>query len=78
MLPEECKQELVEIISWMKYKEAVYERGDFDQKVSLGKGLIAIFSGQTGTGKTIAAEVIEARVIALQALYYLYSLLLTA
>lgn len=52
----------MEIISWMKYKETVYEGSDqgsgFDQKVSLGKGLITMFFGKPGTGKTMAAEVI--------------------
>lgn len=58
ILPKECKQELVEIISWMKYKEVVYGEGGFDQKISLGKGLITMFFGKPGTGKTMAAEVI--------------------
>jgi SpoVK/Ycf46/Vps4 family AAA+-type ATPase len=52
------KDELKEIINWLKYKENVYEKGGFSQKLSLGKGLIALFAGPSGTGKTMAAEVI--------------------
>lgn len=58
ILPQECKQELEEIIDWIKYKEVVYEKSEFNKKVSLGKGLIALFYGSPGTGKTMAAEVI--------------------
>lgn len=58
ILPLECKQELEEIIGWIKYKDIVYEQSGFNKKVSLGTGLIALFFGSPGTGKTMAAEVI--------------------
>jgi SpoVK/Ycf46/Vps4 family AAA+-type ATPase len=38
----------------------VWEAWGFAAKVSLGKGLTALFSGLPGTGKTMAAEVIAA------------------
>ena len=36
----------------------VYHDWGFDDKLSLGKGLNIMFSGASGTGKTMAAEVI--------------------
>jgi SpoVK/Ycf46/Vps4 family AAA+-type ATPase len=42
----------------VKYRERVYGEWGFDQKLSLGKGLSVLFSGPSGTGKTMAAEII--------------------
>jgi SpoVK/Ycf46/Vps4 family AAA+-type ATPase len=36
----------------------VYDRWGFGKKLSLGKGLIALFSGPSGTGKTLSAEIL--------------------
>ena len=40
------------------HKEHVLNTWGFDQKLSLGKGATALFAGPSGTGKTMAAEVI--------------------
>ena len=58
VLPSEKKSQLLEILNYVKYKEQVFTNWGFDKKVSLGKGLNVIFSGQSGTGKTMAAEII--------------------
>ncbi len=52
------KSVLREICNQAKYKHIVYENWGFNNKLSLGKGLNIIFSGPSGTGKTMAAEVI--------------------
>ncbi|MGH7807138.1 MAG: ATP-binding protein, partial [Thermodesulfobacteriota bacterium] len=42
-----------------KYRHIVYGNWGFSRKLSLGKGLNALFSGPSGTGKTMAAEIIS-------------------
>lgn len=57
VLPENKKAQLKEIINYFKYKQIVYRNWGFDCKLSLGKGLSVLFSGPSGTGKTMAAEI---------------------
>ena len=39
----------------VKYRHVVYGKWGFERKLSLGKGLNILFSGPSGTGKTMAA-----------------------
>ncbi|MEP0873408.1 AAA family ATPase [Trichocoleus desertorum AS-A10] len=55
--PDQLTQ-LQELCNQAKYRQLVYEEWGFEQKLSLGKGVNALFSGLPGTGKTMAAEVI--------------------
>jgi SpoVK/Ycf46/Vps4 family AAA+-type ATPase len=57
LAPDQLAQ-LREICARSKYQRVVYAEWGFDRKLSLGKGLNALFSGHPGTGKTMAAEVI--------------------
>ena len=58
VLPEEKMRQLREIQVHVRYKGLVYTDWGFEEKLSLGKGLNVLFSGPSGTGKTMAAEVI--------------------
>lgn len=58
VLPDEKRTQLKEICNYVKYRHVVYDKWGFDKKLSLGKGLNALFFGSSGTGKTMAAEVI--------------------
>ncbi|RPI74495.1 MAG: ATP-binding protein, partial [Desulfobacteraceae bacterium] len=58
VLPAEPLALLREIIAQVKHHKTVYYEWGFDRKLSLGKGLNIIFSGPSGTGKTMAAEII--------------------
>ncbi|NIM14549.1 MAG: AAA family ATPase [Candidatus Aminicenantes bacterium] len=58
VLPLDKLQQLKEIYNYVKFRHLVYYDWGFDRKFSLGKGLNALFSGSTGTGKTMAAEII--------------------
>jgi DNA polymerase III delta prime subunit len=58
VLPADRHQQLKEICTYVKYRIKVYEQWGFDRKLSSGKGLTALFSGASGTGKTMAAEVL--------------------
>ncbi len=58
ILPANQKNQLQEICDQVKFRRVVYDDWGFGQKLALGKGLSALFSGPPGTGKTMAAEVI--------------------
>ena len=58
VLPPDQQAQLQELCYQAKYQHLVYGDWGFERKLSLGKGLNALFSGPPGTGKTMAAEVI--------------------
>lgn len=58
VLPMDKFQQLKEICSHVKYRQLVYSTWGFGSKFSLGKGLNILFSGSSGTGKTMGAEII--------------------
>ena len=57
VLPPERMAQLVEIVNHLKYRGRVYEEWGFDGKLAMGKGLNVLFAGPSGTGKTMAADV---------------------
>ena len=58
VLPADRMAQLRELCNTVKYRAVVYEDWGFDRKLSLGKGLNVLFAGPSGTGKTMAAEII--------------------
>jgi SpoVK/Ycf46/Vps4 family AAA+-type ATPase len=50
--------QLREICAWVANRHHVLGEWGFGRKLSLGKGVNALFVGPTGTGKTMAAEII--------------------
>jgi AAA+ superfamily predicted ATPase len=58
VLPPDRVQQLREITNYVKYRSLVYGEWGFDRKLAMGKGLNALFAGGSGTGKTMAAEII--------------------
>ncbi|MEB3310419.1 MAG: ATP-binding protein [Snowella sp.] len=58
VLPDLQLEQLQEICIHLKHRHTVFETWGFDRKLSLGKGVNALFAGSSGTGKTMAAEVI--------------------
>ena len=46
------------ICATIRQRPRVYDEWGFDRKLAMGKGVIALFSGPPGTGKTMAAEII--------------------
>ena len=58
VLPPDQLSQLKEICQQVRHRHVVYGDWGFDRKLSLGKGLNALFAGPPGTGKTMAAEVI--------------------
>jgi SpoVK/Ycf46/Vps4 family AAA+-type ATPase len=58
VLPPDQLAQLAEVCNQTRHLHTVYGEWGFDRKLSLGKGLTALFTGSPGTGKTMAAEVI--------------------
>jgi ATP-dependent 26S proteasome regulatory subunit len=57
ILPRDQKELLLEICSYVKHYHTVYDNWGFGRKLSRGKGLNILFAGPSGTGKTMAAEI---------------------
>lgn len=58
VLPEDRMRQLREICANLRHKHIVYFKWGFEKKLALGKGLNVLFSGPSGTGKTMAADII--------------------
>jgi AAA+ superfamily predicted ATPase len=58
VLPGDKKKQLREVEAHVKHRGTVYSQWGFDEKFSLGNGLSVLFTGPSGTGKTMAAEII--------------------
>jgi AAA+ superfamily predicted ATPase len=58
VLPEDALAQLREICQRVAHRHRVLGEWGFNAKLSLGKGVNALFAGPSGTGKTMAAEII--------------------
>ena len=58
VLPEAQLQLLHEIVAHVRQRATVYETWGFGRKSARGLGISALFAGSSGTGKTLAAEVL--------------------
>ena len=58
VLPQEAKELLHQIADQVRQRSKVYDSWGFRKKLNRGLGINALFAGDSGTGKTMAAEVI--------------------
>jgi ATP-dependent 26S proteasome regulatory subunit len=58
VLPADVFCQLREIAAQVAHRPQVYETWGFGAKLSRGRGISALFSGPSGTGKTMAAEIL--------------------
>lgn len=58
VLPSEQKELLHQITEQVSKRKRVYEDWGFRERMNRGLGISALFAGESGTGKTMAAEVI--------------------
>jgi adenylate kinase family enzyme len=65
VLAPQLRQHLDELEQQARLRWSVYEEWDFGRLCPLGKGISALFAGPSGTGKTMAAQVL-ARVLGLE------------
>src|SRR5438046_5234190 len=61
ILPPDRKQELVEIVDQVLLARRVLDDWKFREQLPYGRGISALFSGPSGTGKTMAAMGIAKR-----------------
>ena len=58
VLPPHLREHLAELEHQVRLRAAVYEDWGFERLCPLGRGITALFSGPSGTGKTMAAQVL--------------------
>lgn len=58
VLPPDTLRQLKEVVNTVEQRPTVYGRWGFGRKLALGKGSNALFAGESGTGKTMAADII--------------------
>jgi len=58
VLSKDTLRHLREICQHVRHRRRVFTDWNFDKRISMGKGTSALFSGPSGTGKTMAAEII--------------------
>lgn len=58
ILPQEQKQQLRQICNRVLYEHIVYDEWGYDALLPYGRGVCMLFAGKSGTGKTMAAQVI--------------------
>jgi SpoVK/Ycf46/Vps4 family AAA+-type ATPase len=57
-LPDDQLEQLREVCAQAERRHVVYNEWGFGRKMSMGRGVVVLFTGPPGTGKTMAAEVI--------------------
>jgi AAA+ superfamily predicted ATPase len=60
VLPPDQVGQLREVCIQVRNRRTVLETWGFDKRLAMGKGVNVLFAGQSGTGKTMAAEIIAA------------------
>ena len=60
VLPEMQKEVLLDIVAQVRHRSTVYDAWGFAGKGKRGLGISVLFAGPSGTGKTMAAEVLAA------------------
>jgi hypothetical protein len=60
VLPRDVLDQIERIKQQVRYRSIVYNEWGLAERISRGLGISALFAGESGTGKTLAAEVIAA------------------
>jgi hypothetical protein len=58
ILPPRAEAELTLALDWIRHQRMVLEKWGFGSRITMGRGLTALFAGPPGTGKTMAAQVL--------------------
>ncbi|NUO63622.1 MAG: ATP-binding protein, partial [Gemmatimonadaceae bacterium] len=58
VVPERIARELDLAVAWVRHQRKVLDDWAFGDRLGVGRGLTALFSGPPGTGKTMASQVL--------------------
>jgi hypothetical protein len=58
VVPRHILRQLRDVCTAERYRQTVYGKWGFDQRLTSGKGLNVLFCGSSGTGKTMAAGIV--------------------
>ncbi|HYC93808.1 MAG TPA: ATP-binding protein [Thermoanaerobaculia bacterium] len=58
VLGSDATQQLREVVAQVAQRARVYRRWGFESRLTRGRGITTLFAGPSGTGKTMAAEII--------------------
>src|SRR5262249_27168574 len=58
VLPDDTRRQLEEVAAQVANRALVHESWGFGRKLNRGRGVAALFAGHSGTGKTLAAEIL--------------------
>lgn len=58
VLPDETIGRLMDIVTYARYRDEVFDRWGFGEKYQRGQGMIALLSGASGTGKSTVAALL--------------------
>jgi AAA+ superfamily predicted ATPase len=61
ILPVASKRLLEELDFRIEHQQEVYGKEGFEQKLTLGRGTTVLFTGPSGTGKTLAASILASK-----------------
>lgn len=56
ILPEPNKRQLLDLQNRIRFQRELFSLSGLENSMRLGKGILALFAGSSGTGKTMAAE----------------------
>ncbi|MCL2326733.1 MAG: ATP-binding protein [Proteobacteria bacterium] len=59
VLPKRLKDQLRSIIASVRNRRMIFEEWGFGEKLTTGRGVCVLFRGDSGTGKTLSAEIIS-------------------
>ncbi len=60
VLPDDERKQVEEILAAAKARTFVMNKWGFGKRLTTGKGLVMLFAGEPGTGKTLCAEILAA------------------
>lgn len=58
VLPKKVKEQIRSLIASVRNRRTIFEEWGFGEKITKGRGICALFRGDSGTGKTLSAEII--------------------
>ncbi len=58
VLPKKIKEKIRSLIASVRNRRTIFEDWGFGEKITKGRGICALFRGDSGTGKTLSAEII--------------------